>query len=97
LRCTASKIRLYAFLYNFIGAVAGVRNAVYFSTITYGVTGYSDAAMAEECRLVSAEWELIRGRHRLPHPQNVQIPVLLRQKATGLWAPTERKSLLTRP
>jgi hypothetical protein len=28
--------------------------AVYFSTITYGAIGYSDAAMAEQWRLVSA-------------------------------------------
>jgi hypothetical protein len=48
------EIWLYAFLYNFIGAVQGLRDAVYFSTITYGAIGYSDAAMAEEWRLVSA-------------------------------------------
>jgi hypothetical protein len=40
--------------YNFIGAIHGLRDAVYFSTITYGAIGYSDAAMAEEWRLVSA-------------------------------------------
>ena len=44
----------YAFLYEFIGAVDGLRNAVYFSTITYGAIGYDDSAMAEEWRLVSA-------------------------------------------
>ena len=48
------EIWLYAFLYDFLGAVHGLRNAVYFSTITYGAIGYSDAAMAERWRLVSA-------------------------------------------
>ena len=44
----------YAFLYLAIGSVDGLREAVYFSTITYGAIGYSDAAMAERWRLVSA-------------------------------------------
>jgi hypothetical protein len=47
------EIWLYAFLYEALGAVHGLRNAVYFSTITYGAIGYDDAAMAEEWRLVS--------------------------------------------
>ena len=49
-----TEIWLYAFLYNLIGAVEGMRNAVYFSTVTYGAIGYDDVAMAEEWRLVSA-------------------------------------------
>ena len=48
------EIWLYAFLYLIIGSVEGLREAVYFSTITYGAIGYSDAAMAEQWRLVSA-------------------------------------------
>ena len=48
------EIWLYAFLYLAIGSVEGLREAVYFSTITYGAIGYSDAAMAERWRLVSA-------------------------------------------
>ena len=48
------EIWLYAFLYLIIGSVHGLREAVYFSTITYGAIGYSDAAMAEKWRLVSA-------------------------------------------
>lgn len=48
------EIWLYAILYNVIGAVEGLRNAVYFSTITYGAIGYSDSAMAENWRLVAA-------------------------------------------
>jgi hypothetical protein len=48
------EIWLYALLYEALGAVAGLRNAVYFSTITYGAIGYDDSAMAERWRLVSA-------------------------------------------
>ena len=48
------EIWLYAFLYNAIGAVEGLRQSVYFSTITYAAIGYDDAAMAEPWRLVSA-------------------------------------------
>ncbi len=48
------EIWLYAFVYELIGAVDGLRNAVYYSTITYGAIGYTDAAMAEEWRLVGA-------------------------------------------
>lgn len=48
------EIWLYAFLYQGLGAVGTLRDAVYFSTITYGAIGYSDAAMIERWRLVSA-------------------------------------------
>lgn len=48
------EIWLYAFVYDLIGAVQGLRQAVYFSTITYGAIGYDDSAMAEGWRLVSA-------------------------------------------
>lgn len=48
------EIWLYAFLYQLIGPVGTLRDAVYFSTITYGAIGYSDAHMAEHWRLVSA-------------------------------------------
>ena len=48
------EIWLYAFVYLAIGSVDGLREAVYFSTITYSAIGYSDAAMAESWRLVSA-------------------------------------------
>lgn len=48
------EIWLYAFLYLGIGSVEGLREAIYFSTITYGAIGYDDAAMAEGWRLVSA-------------------------------------------
>ena len=48
------EIWLYALLYVAIGSVEGLREAVYFSTITYGAIGYDDGAMAERWRLVSA-------------------------------------------
>ena len=48
------EIWLYAFLYTFLGAIGTLRDAVYFSIITYGAIGYGDAQMAEEWRLVSA-------------------------------------------
>ena len=48
------EIWLYAFLYLGLGAVDGLRDAIYFSTITYGAIGYDDAVMAEQWRLVSA-------------------------------------------
>jgi hypothetical protein len=40
------EIWLYAFLYEAIGAVQGIRESVYFSTITYAAIGYDDGAMA---------------------------------------------------
>jgi hypothetical protein len=49
-----AEIWLYAVLYLLIGSIEGLREAVYFSTITYGAIGYSDAAMAQQWRLVSA-------------------------------------------
>ena len=48
------QIWLYAGLYLLIGAIGDLREAVYFSTITYGAIGYTDQAMAERWRLVSA-------------------------------------------
>lgn len=48
------EIWLYAFLYLWLGAIAELREAVYFSTITYGAIGYSDDIMAPNWRLVSA-------------------------------------------
>jgi ion channel len=48
------EIWLYAFLFVGIGAIHDLREAVYFSTTTYAAIGYSDTAMAEPWRLVSA-------------------------------------------
>lgn len=50
-----TEIWVYAALYDLIGAVeGGLREAVYFSTVTYGAIGYDDSAMAERWKLVSA-------------------------------------------
>ena len=48
------EIWIYGLLYLAIGAIDQLRDAVYFSTITYGAIGYSDDVMAEQWRLVSA-------------------------------------------
>jgi hypothetical protein len=48
------EIWIYGFLYLAIGAIGELREAVYFSTITYGAIGYDDDVMAPEWRLVSA-------------------------------------------
>ena len=59
------EIWIYIFLYQLIGAVDGLRHAVYFSTITYGAIGYGDTEIAEEWRLVSH-----RRNHR-DHPDRL--------------------------
>jgi hypothetical protein len=46
------EIWLYALLYREIGAVETMRDAVYFSTITYASIGFSDT-------VVTAEWKLL--------------------------------------
>jgi|JI10StandDraft_1071094.scaffolds.fasta_scaffold221717_3 hypothetical protein len=48
------EIWMYAALYKLIGAVPDLREAVYFSSISYGSIGYSDALMAPEWRLLGA-------------------------------------------
>ncbi|MDO9489435.1 MAG: ion channel [Sphingomonadaceae bacterium] len=48
------EIWVYGLLYLAIDAIEGLRDAIYFSTITYGAIGYSDDVMAERWRLVSA-------------------------------------------
>lgn len=48
------EIWLYAGLYQALGAVPDLRTAVYFSTITYGAIGYSDAAILPDWHLVAA-------------------------------------------
>ena len=45
---------LYAGLYLYLGAVADLDTAVYFSTITYAAIGCGDREMARQWRLVSA-------------------------------------------
>jgi hypothetical protein len=48
------EIWLYAGLYDAVGAVDGLEEAVYFSTITYAAIGYSDHAIDPNWRLVAA-------------------------------------------
>jgi len=48
------EIWLYGLVYLGLGAVESLREAVYFSTITYGAIGYSDAAMDPNWKLVGA-------------------------------------------
>ena len=48
------EIWLYATLYLELGAIEGLRHAVYFSTQTYAAIGYSDEAIAHDWKLVAA-------------------------------------------
>lgn len=48
------EIWLYAVLFRGIGAIETLRDAVYFSTITYASIGFSDAAITQEWKLVGA-------------------------------------------
>lgn len=48
------EIWLYAGLYHLNGAVPDLREAVYFSTITFAAIGFSDAAIAPAWKLVGA-------------------------------------------
>ena len=49
-----AEIWTYAVLYKLIGAVPDLREAVYFSSISYGSIGYSDVLMAPQWRLLGA-------------------------------------------
>ncbi len=49
-----SEIWLYAALYLELGAIEGLRHAVYFSTQTYAAIGYGDDAIAPAWKLVAA-------------------------------------------
>ena len=48
------EIWFYGIVYLAIDAIEGLREALYFSTITYGAIGFSDVAMHEDWRLVAA-------------------------------------------
>jgi hypothetical protein len=48
------EIWLYAVLYRGIGAIETLRDAVYFSTITYASIGFSDAVVTPEWKLLGA-------------------------------------------
>jgi hypothetical protein len=47
------EIWAYAALFHLTGAVSGMRDAVYFSTITFGAIGYGDGPVAEPWKLVA--------------------------------------------
>ena len=47
------EIWAYALLYHLTGAVEDVREAVYFSTITYGAIGYGDGPISDDWKLVA--------------------------------------------
>ena len=49
-----TEIWMYAALYKTIGAVPDLREAVYFSSISYGSIGYDDSLMAPQWRLLGA-------------------------------------------
>lgn len=48
------EIWLFAFLYDFLGALRNFQDALYFSTISYATIGYSDASIAHEWRMIAA-------------------------------------------
>lgn len=48
------EIWLFAFLYDYLGALHSFSEALYFSTISYATIGYSDASIHTEWRMVAA-------------------------------------------
>lgn len=48
------EIWLYAFVFMMLDAIGGLRDAVYFSTISYATIGYTDAPILEDWRLLGA-------------------------------------------
>lgn len=44
----------YALLFRLLGAVESLREAIYFSTISYGAIGYGDARIAPSWKLLGA-------------------------------------------
>lgn len=48
------EIWLFAFLYDYLGALRSFSEALYFSTISYATIGYSDASIHEQWRMVAA-------------------------------------------
>lgn len=48
------EIWLFAFLYDYLGALHSFDEALYFSTISYATIGYSDASIHEQWRMVAA-------------------------------------------
>jgi len=54
------EIWAYSLLYLAIGAIRGIENALYFSTISYSTVGYNDVHIDEAWRLIGA-FESIAG------------------------------------
>ena len=48
------EIWLFAFLYDYLGALHSFSEALYFSTISYSTAGYSDTLIHEQWRMVAA-------------------------------------------
>jgi len=48
------EIWLFAFLYDYLGALHSFNESLYFSTISYATIGYSDASIHDEWRMVAA-------------------------------------------
>lgn len=48
------EIWLFAFLYDFLGALHSFSESLYFSTISYATIGYSDASIHDQWRMVAA-------------------------------------------
>ena len=48
------EIWLFAFLYDYLGALHTFEDSLYFSTISYATIGYNDASIHEEWRMVAA-------------------------------------------
>ena len=44
----------FAFLYDYLRALPSFQEALYFSSISYATIGYSDAAIADQWRMVAA-------------------------------------------
>ena len=49
-----AEIWLFAFLYDYLGALRTFSDALYFSTISYATIGYSDASIDSQWRMVAA-------------------------------------------
>jgi hypothetical protein len=48
------QIWLYAAVFHALGAISDLREAVYFSTISYAAIGYADTAISERWKLLGA-------------------------------------------
>ncbi|TMM46710.1 potassium channel family protein [Qipengyuania marisflavi] len=48
------EIWLFAFLYDYLGALSSFSESLYFSTISYATIGYSDASIHEKWRMIAA-------------------------------------------